>query len=882
METCNHCQYDYNPQGAIFCKNCHQLIGSAEDALRKLEKRQSTLQFEMEHQIHQIRFEIEKVRKYLAENPQVQKSAKPEEEIVQKDKSVVEPPMAAKSSIPSPIAQKAPEELPEVVEKEEIAAAPDTGFQWPQWKPLTDAFDLVSRYYTQYKEEGKLPIFFMTIAGIVALLAGIGYLMQYTLDKLGTYEEVVKIGAGFLGAAFFIIVGVRLHRQEHLREYASSLISLGVIINYALIYFMTDLGEFPVLSSAGLGFGLIILNTLIGIALALRYQARIIALLFLLGGALAPFYLNTTSDGSSYYFYLWLIALAACYVSVKIEWKPLLVIAFLLSSVLLEVVVFANAPDALHFIVYYHIFAYLFFYFLLTDDFRKIKEKLGATDSFLLVINSALLIFNLYQVNKADHLLVGSLFIANAVFVGIMLWQIWLRIEHGLKFAFITLAAAFIGLAIPLLTSWQLMGLLWSVEALMLVAMGYSFGLLLVRHLGYVVLTFGLISLFDISFIIIDRWQITLWHDGLLSFTLLGAVVIIFTVILKKYNSIHTSIESKLFKISREFIPVWLTLVLYVIVFFYLPVWGYNLAIIPLLGLLWWSKKFSTKTTDIFGYAQMILLMAGFAISVSETGSLLLLDQSLPAQVALYEMILAFWFLHKYQSLIGADDKNAAFIGWVLRSTSYALLPVLFLNFMLKLIPEYMSIALWLSLMGTYLLHKRLKLVVFIVEIYLIITLAFLFSLFQENHLGLMAGSLALLAFLWQEKAWKIIPQNALLFISKIAPYLIFLQMMVFASAQFGLDGMIATSIYGLLCPAYVYFKDEIAIAKKGTYLGLCLAFLAIYFTFINFSQILTFINASSLVMIVILLHNRTVWFKSIDSNLWIFFHLLFQITLVI
>lgn len=883
METCNHCHYAYNPENTIFCKNCQQLIGSAEDALRKLEKRQSNLQFEMEQQMHHIHFGIEKVRKYLAENPEVQKAAEPEEEVVQEETSIVEPPIAAQRSIPSPVAQKEPEEVPEAAKQEEVAVeAPEAYFQWPQWKPLNDAVELVARYYTQYKEEGKLPIFFMTIAGIVALLAGIGYLMQYTLDRLGTYEEVVKIGAGYLSAIFFIIVGIRLHRQEHLREYASSLISLGIVINFAMIYFMTDLGEFPALSSAGLGFVLIILNTLFGIALALRYQARIIALLFLLGGALAPFYLNTTSDGSFYYFYLWLIALAACFVSVKIEWKPLLVITFLLSSVLLEVVVFANAPDALHFIIYYHIFAYLFFYFLLTDNFRKIKEKLVATDSFLLVINSALLIFNLYQVNMPDQLLVGLLFIANAAMVGIVLWQIWLKIAQGLKFAFVTLAAAFLALAIPLLVNQLLMGLLWSVEALLLIAMGFSFRLLLVRRLGYLILLAGVYSLLQVSTLIIDEWQLTLWHDGLLNFTLLGGVIIALTGILKKYKDRLELFENDFFKFCRELIPVWLMLLYYVVVFFYLPEWGYNLAIIPLLGLLWWSKKFTTHATDVFGYAQLILLAIGFAISVSETDSLLLLDQSLPAQIAIYEMILVFWLLHKYQVMIGAESKDAAFIGWLLRSTFFALLPVLFLNFMLKLVPDYFSIALWISFLGVYFLYRQLKLKVFTVELYLILVLAFFFSLFQENHLGLLAGSLALIVFLWQERAWKVIPANPHLFISRIAAYLVFFLLIVFASVQWGLDEPIATSIFALLCLVYVVYKDKIVIAQKGIYLGMSLAFIALYVSFIDITKIIPILNAGALALLVLLLHNRKGWFKSTTSDAWLFFHLIFQITLVI
>jgi hypothetical protein len=104
--------------------------------------------------------------------------------------------------------------------------------------PLTNGLELMTGVYTKYKSEGKLPIFFMTVAGILAILFGVGYLMQYSFQYLGIYESLAKIVLGFLAALISGAIGMKLHAKgENLKEYASALVSLAVILNYLMIFF---------------------------------------------------------------------------------------------------------------------------------------------------------------------------------------------------------------------------------------------------------------------------------------------------------------------------------------------------------------------------------------------------------------------------------------------------------------------------------------------------------------------------------------------------------------------------------------------------------------------------------------------------------------------
>jgi len=145
----------------------------------------------------------------------------------------------------------------------------------------------------------------MTIAGVAAILFGFGYLMQISFQHLGIYSDVVKIGLGFVSALVAMGIGARLHfKNEKFREFGSSLIALGIILNYLMVYFLTSLSDFPVLSSGFLGFLLIVANTGISVYFAMKCETKVIAVLTLMGGSLTPFYLNSNGDSTYYFMYL--------------------------------------------------------------------------------------------------------------------------------------------------------------------------------------------------------------------------------------------------------------------------------------------------------------------------------------------------------------------------------------------------------------------------------------------------------------------------------------------------------------------------------------------------------------------------------------------------
>ena len=484
-------------------------------------------------------------------------------------------------------------------------------------EPLHDGLDLVSKVYTKYKTEGQLPIFFMTIAGIVAILFGFGYLMQYSLNAAGVYEGIIKVGLGFSAALVSIIIGMRLSKKETgLKEYASALISLGIILNYIMIYYMTELGNFPTLSTSLIGFLLIVANTGIAIGFALKYEAKIIAVLFVVGGAFTPYYLNSSEDGTFYYLYLWFLTLGSCYVSIKIKWKTLQYLAFSISALLIELVTFTQEPSNVY-LGYFHLFAYLFFYFTFFEK-GKIKQQLDKIDIVILSSNLGFFSWNLFSVIDSNLFLLGSVYLGNAlVFVGLLM-KFKKDLDKIGRLIFLIIIGLFIGLAIPSFFQQSVMGLFWSIEAVMLIYLGFLYGNDFIRKEGYLLLGFALVKLGWHSVEIIFNWNQNLWHTGFVNFIILGLVIILCWAFGQRFKSQFNQLEENLFKIFGEIIPVWIITIFGIVLYQFIGVWSLCFLIVPIFSMYYWNSKFKSKSSEVLVGIFLIAVLINLIFTGSE------------------------------------------------------------------------------------------------------------------------------------------------------------------------------------------------------------------------------------------------------------------------
>ncbi len=363
--------------------------------------------------------------------------------------------------------------------------------------PLGQFRDFLADTYRHYQAQNRLPVFFMTVGGIVAILLGFSYLLQFVPDF---YFEVVKVVGIFAASLATLFTGLRLMKKAaKYHDFGSALLGLGVAINFLLFYYLAGSEVFPVFGHLAVGFGLILVNTIVAQWLALRHQTKIVLTVSLLGGVSSPFYLNSPTLPLFYFGYLWLLCATAVYVAARIKWQVAEILTFVTASTALGLALGRDSGGPAPWVetLIFTAFAYLFFYVSLFAG-RQPKATLDRQSVGILVGAAGLLLLHLYWIYEplGQRSTLGYLYLANAaVFLGG--YFVWRKaLAPPMQVLFFIMVGTFVGLAVPALLDRNLRGVFWALEGVALVFCGFNFRLPGVRAEGYLVLLIALYQIF--------------------------------------------------------------------------------------------------------------------------------------------------------------------------------------------------------------------------------------------------------------------------------------------------------------------------------------------------------------------------------------------------
>ena len=888
---CNKCQSE-NPSTHLFCSSCGYQLMPTHEAVKRLSNRIIQIETTYQRQINEVKADLQKLTQSDEKTEQVKIPQPVFRPTPEKEITV---PQSATRAIPVPDI-KTKKAKPKQPPKPRVPREPSVFEQQMAllFKPLTDGLSWINGQYLKYKKEGKLPIFLMTIAGIIAMLFGLGYLMQVTLSKTGIYEPVIKVLMGFVVAIVLAVVAMKLYRKkDQYNEYASGLASLSIIINYVLIYFLADLGNFPVLSSVFMGFVLILLNTAFAIYLSLRFETKIVAVLSLIGGALAPFFLNSTDDSTLYYGYLWLLVIAANYVAVKISWKFLHYLSFLITVGIMGVAVFTTAPSTIIFFVYYHLFAYLFFYYSFFRKFRW-KDQLGKTEIFLLAGNMSFFLYSLYAAYDATMLMpgisiLGFTYAANAMAIGIVALIAWKKLSDQVKRILPVLVAMFLALAIPALLDQALMGLFWSVEALLLVHLGFTTKLPVVRKEGYVLLLIGLGKIAYSSLFFFINFD-GLRHEGFYNFTALGGVLLALWMQSAKHKTELKKFERGFYYLFRNGFPVWLSVWQMVTGYQLIGNWVFPLSVVPLFALSWWGNKLKSTFLVSFAFLYLFPLLLTYLISSRETGTLFFDQQRLYAQVSVVLLMASLWFLKSYYRMIDQKETSLNSFAQLLRILFFLIIPLIPITFARRHMPELIPAAVWLSLLISYALHKKLKYLGLQIEFAVLFVLAFLATFFGLTVPVLSTGIVSLVIIHLAEKSYdeEALKKSDFGITLKVSPYVVYFLMSMLVYEISGHHSVyFCIYLFCTLTLITVWLKDKLAFIEASKpiaisiVIGICVFTTLVMLIGIEkwYEMLILLFN---LILIAILLINRKKWYSSFTSIKWSVDFTFYQLLLIL
>lgn len=693
---CHSCG-SLNPLGVKRCNNCNSLLQVPEYVLNDFQNEISALREDFEKRIKNLEDRLyayeeqNQLREEALQQEQVQESAedavaeklafetpvpipaeadditakvfeKPESEVQKEFSQEVPQPVAVietRSKEKKQVHKTEPAKLkpPRKTAKERLAEMPFlAGLLEEVGTPFINLWEFGKKSYNTYKEKNQLPVFFMTLAGIGALLFGFGYLMQLSVGYFGKLSELVKISFGFACSFGIAIWAIKLNRKDaKFRDFSSALLGLFISLNYLFIYFLSDVGgTYPMLQSPITGFALIAVNTALAIFLALRYETKIVAILSLLGGAFTPFYLNTSDSSASYFVYLWILCVASIIVSRKIKWKSLASISFITATSIIQMAVLSdiNAYSLIVYTIIFHAFAYLFNWVSLFDGV-KMQENLSKNSIILLAGNISIFLFNLFYLyhDAGYYNWLGYVFLANALPFFPILWFMNKNASRNMKLLLCIVAGTFIAFAIPALFNTELMGLFWSIEALALIYLGYNFNHASIRKEGYLLL---LVALGKIALTFNDLYFADgpdqLFTSGYLNLLILGAVISSALVLAHKYQHLHFPFEEKLTTFLKAVLPIWFVCASAITILWYTSFWFAFFFSVPVFALFIASMRFKNTFTYYVALTAFIYTIVHAAIA----------------------SIISFF--DNSSSILGAGSANLLFIGgftfalWLLTS----------------------------------------------------------------------------------------------------------------------------------------------------------------------------------------------------------------------
>lgn len=619
--------------------------------------------------------------------------------------------------------------------------------------PIAQVKEYGMEVFLHYKSQNKLPVFFMTIAGMVALLFGFGYLMQFATNEVFKY---IKIGSSFAAITWIILWGANLVRKhEKYREFGSALMGLGISLNYLVLYFLSDGTEFPILATHGISLALIVANSILASWLALRYETKVVAVISLLGGAFAPFYLHTDMISGFYFAYLWLLCASSIYVAHRINWKPLANLAFLVTAGVTEWVVFLE-PGSIPvpiFAVLLHAFAGLFLYYTLFERSNP-KFMLAREDVAMMVATLSLFLLNLFVLFKGHDSSVGlgMVYLIDGVIFIAGFFLLRNRLHRRMQALSFGLAATFAGFAIPALFGQHLMGAFWAVEGMALVFCGFTFALPSVRKEGYVLL---LVALARISWSfgsISTGWGETLWTGGFWNLLIIGPLAFGLMYLVNQHKRSRKEFETRIAYGLFEGLSFWAVASLLTAGFFYLEVYAMNLALPLILALIYWGNQNKLRITEWLGIALIGLFVGAYLHSAGLVDSFRFTQQSFSGKLALVEILGLMWALQTYYEKLMPENPRLLLMRFS-REVFYILLPLIWLPSVNRHFPDLLPFALVVSAAMSFVMSEVLR------EKLKLVALPFLRN---QGYLVLIVlafiglGSAIMLVESWGESIWKI------------------------------------------------------------------------------------------------------------------------------
>ncbi len=625
--------------------------------------------------------------------------------------------------------------------------------------PLRSAAAFVSQQYEEAKAQQRLPLFFMTLAGIVILLFGLGFLVQYSANTwFGNLATQAKAGVGFAMSLAILGTGVMLtRRKEDFRLFGTALIGLSLSITYLLIYYLSSSAAV----AAAWGFGLIALNSLFSSALAIGYRSGLVATLGLVAGAFSPLYLQQTGATPLFYFgYLWLLCLAAVATAQYFRWAALPVVSWLLSSIILVFSVYRNVwllpleQYAWAVVVVFHAFAYLHWAAALLHG-GKWRERQDAFSLSMLAAGSLVLaglLFGLLgnpQLGGAYMGTLALLYALNALpfLAGLAMSRLRGREDMFFDSAMLLIGAFFVGSAVFSYVDATRWGLLLGLESLLVLALALMLNLRTVQTIAAAGLALSVLLVVPTFSQIGAYWQQTLWTQGFVNLLYVGAMLSALLFLSWRFADRLSEASKSAFAAVTALWAVWVSSVWAIVWAFYANLYMYPSMGVLVLAFISLGAYRRNLLVEVFGWLHLLAVAYGVMLSMEAVGSPRFPMQLLYAKVGMIAIVLLLGLLQDFYKYALKGRGEGGRVAYVAREVFFWILPLALVDMSRNNFPEYWVLGIWAGATLAMFLREWTQRRSLVFLVHFTVFSAAILTLWQGSWLG--AGVGVGLLWLW-------------------------------------------------------------------------------------------------------------------------------------
>jgi len=363
---------------------------------------------------------------------------------------------------------------------------------WPEQKQAMPGQSILQTWLKKaaaWISTGNVPV----KVGVIVSFIGVSFLLKYAIDRklLNLSIEYRLLAVAAAGMAL-LVIGWRLRKKR--RVYALSLQGGGVGILFLTVFAALQLWQ---LLPATLAFFLLVTLALLTAVLAVQQNSRVLAILGVIGGFLAPV-LASTGQGNHVVLFSYYLVLNGAVVGIAWfrAWRGLNLISwvftFLIGSLwgyqyYKPVLLTSTQPFLVLYFLLYQAIAILF-------ALRQPPKRIGLVDGTL-VFGTPIIVFALQAalVEGIENALAVSAVIV-AVFYAITALWLWRSKGETLRLlveSFSALAVVFATIAIPLAFDARWTSAAWAAEGAALVWVGTRQRRLLSKLAGALLVLLG-------------------------------------------------------------------------------------------------------------------------------------------------------------------------------------------------------------------------------------------------------------------------------------------------------------------------------------------------------------------------------------------------------